>query len=75
MPPIESFRASAQAQAKSRHTKGPPPPSNALWKPFSLFVSVTRQGVTQTIAQTEIGVVLTDKNGSGSVTVVIGPVP
>ena len=37
--------------------------------------SVTRQGVTQTIAQTEIGVVLTDKNGNGSVTVVIGPVP
>jgi hypothetical protein len=36
---------------------------------------ITRQGVTKTAAETEIGVVLTDKNGNGSVTVVIGPVP
>jgi hypothetical protein len=35
---------------------------------------LTRQGVTKDSAETEIGVVLTDKNGNGSVTVVIGPV-
>jgi hypothetical protein len=31
--------------------------------------------VTKTAAETEIGVVLTDKNGNGSFTVVIGTVP
>ena len=36
--------------------------------------SLTRQGVTKTVAETEIGVILTDKNGKGSVSVVIGPV-
>jgi len=36
--------------------------------------SLTRQGVTKNVAETEIGVILTDKNGKGSVSVVIGPV-
>jgi hypothetical protein len=37
-------------------------------------VSLTRQGVTATIAEVEVGVVTTDIHGNGSFTVVIGPV-
>jgi len=36
--------------------------------------SATRQGVTETIAEVEVGAILTDINGDGSLTVVIGPV-
>ena len=37
-------------------------------------ISISRQGVTQNIAEVELGVVLTDMNGNGSFSVVIGPV-
>jgi hypothetical protein len=37
--------------------------------------SLTRQGVTKDSAEIEVGVVTTDIHGSGSFTVVIGPVP
>jgi len=37
--------------------------------------SLSRQGVTQNVAEVELGVVLTDMNGNGSFSVVIGPVP
>ncbi len=37
--------------------------------------SETRQGVTTSIAETQIGVVTTDINGNGSVTVVTDPAP
>lgn len=36
--------------------------------------SLTAQGVTATVAEVEIGVVLTDRHGNGSFAVVIGPV-
>jgi hypothetical protein len=36
--------------------------------------SITRQGVSKTIATVELGVVTTDIHGNGSFTVVIGPV-
>ena len=36
---------------------------------------LTRQGVTRDSAEVEVGVVLTDIHGNGSLTVVIGPVP
>jgi len=35
----------------------------------------TKQGVTASIAEIEVGAVLTDLHGNGSVKVVIGPVP
>lgn len=38
-------------------------------------ISMTRQGVTATIAETEVGVILTDMNGDGSFSVTISPVP
>ena len=38
-------------------------------------IQLTRQGVTATVAETEIGVVFTDIHGKGSFKVVIGPVP
>jgi IPT/TIG domain len=38
-------------------------------------VTFTRQGVTATAAEVEVGVVLTDIHGNGTVTVVIGPIP
>lgn len=38
-------------------------------------ISLTRQGVTATVAEVEVGVVATDLNGNGSFKVVIGPVP
>jgi hypothetical protein len=37
-------------------------------------IPLTRQGVTQNVAEVELGVVTTDINGNGSLTVVIGPV-
>src|ERR1700693_538950 len=37
-------------------------------------IQSTRQGVTATTATIELGVVLTDMNGDGSFTVVIGPI-
>ena len=37
--------------------------------------ALTRQGVTKDSAEVELGVVLTDIHGNGSLTVVIGPVP
>ncbi len=37
-------------------------------------VSITRQGVTKTIATVELGVVTTDIHGNGSFTVGIGPI-
>jgi hypothetical protein len=37
-------------------------------------VPLTRQGVTQNVAEVELGVVTTDINGNGSFKVVIGPV-
>src|ERR1700732_2462742 len=37
-------------------------------------LSLTRQGVTATVAEVEVGVVTTDIHGNGSFTVVIGPV-
>jgi hypothetical protein len=37
-------------------------------------IQATRQGVTATIAEIEVGVVTTDIHGNGSFTVVIGPV-
>jgi hypothetical protein len=37
-------------------------------------VSLTRQGVTATVAEVEVGVVTTDIHGNGVFTVVIGPV-
>jgi hypothetical protein len=37
-------------------------------------IQITRQGVTATIAEVEVGVVTTDLNGKGSFKVVIGPV-
>jgi hypothetical protein len=36
--------------------------------------SLTRQGVTATVAEVEVGVVTTDTHGNGSFTVVIGPI-
>ena len=38
-------------------------------------ISLTRQGVTATVAEVEVGVVATDLHGNGSFKVVIGPVP
>jgi len=38
-------------------------------------ISLTRQGVTATIAEVEVGVVATDLKGNGSFKIVIGPVP
>lgn len=38
-------------------------------------VTATRQGVTESNAEVEVGVVLTDIHGNGTFTVVIGPVP
>ncbi len=38
-------------------------------------ISLTRQGVTATIAEVEIGVITTDLNGKGTYKIVIGPVP
>ena len=37
--------------------------------------SLTRQGVTATVAEVEVGVVTTDLHGNGSFKIVIGPVP
>ena len=37
-------------------------------------ITATRQGVTASIAEVEVGVVLTDIHGNGSFTVVIGPI-
>jgi len=36
--------------------------------------TITRQGVTKTVAAVELGVVLTDEHGNGTFTVVIGPI-
>ena len=38
-------------------------------------VTATKQGVTESIAEVEVGVVLTDIHGNGTFTVVIGPIP
>jgi hypothetical protein len=38
-------------------------------------IMATRQGVTKSIAEVEVGVVLTDIHGNGTFTVVIGPIP
>jgi len=38
-------------------------------------ISITRQGVTASIAEVEVGVIATDLHGNGSFKVVIGPVP
>jgi hypothetical protein len=38
-------------------------------------ISLTRQGVTATVAEVEIGVITTDSTGKGSYKIVIGPVP
>ena len=38
-------------------------------------ITISRQGVSENIAEVELGVVLTDMNGNGSFSVVIGPVP
>ena len=38
-------------------------------------ITLTRQGVTATVAEVEVGVVTTDLKGNGSIKVVIGPVP
>jgi len=38
-------------------------------------LTLTRQGVTATSAEVEVGVVLTDIHGNGTLTVVIGPIP
>jgi len=37
-------------------------------------MSITRQGVTKTVAGLELGVVTTDRLGNGSFTVVVGPI-
>jgi len=37
-------------------------------------ISISRQGVSDSIAEVELGVVLTDMNGDGSFKVVIGPI-
>jgi len=36
--------------------------------------SITRQGVTQSIAEIEVGVITTDENGDGTFKVIIGPI-
>jgi hypothetical protein len=38
-------------------------------------ISLTRQGVTATVAEVEIGVITTDIDGNGTYKIVIGPVP
>jgi hypothetical protein len=38
-------------------------------------VTLTRQGVTKDVAEVEVGVVLTDIHGNGSLTVGIAPIP
>ncbi len=38
-------------------------------------ISLSRQGVTATVAEVEVGVVATDLHGNGSFKVMIGPVP
>ena len=38
-------------------------------------ITATRQGVTASVAEVEVGVVFTDIHGNGKFTVVIGPVP
>lgn len=40
-----------------------------------MCTSLTRQGVTASVATIELGVVTTDMHGNGAFTVVIGPVP
>lgn len=38
-------------------------------------ITLTRQGVTATVAEVEIGVITTDSTGKGSYKIVVGPVP
>lgn len=38
-------------------------------------ISLTRQGVTATIAEVEVGVITTDIHGKGTYKIVVGPVP
>ena len=38
-------------------------------------ISLTRQGVTATVAEVEVGVITTDLHGNGTYKVVVGPVP
>jgi len=38
-------------------------------------ISLTRQGVTATVAEVEVGVITTDIHGNGTYKIVIGPVP
>ena len=38
-------------------------------------ISLTRQGVTATVAEVEVGVITTDLHGNGTYKIVVGPVP
>ena len=38
-------------------------------------IPLTRQGVSKTVAEVEVGVITTDMNGNGTYTIDIGPVP